>query len=82
MIKPRKIVPFIIAFALDMLAMVVSVMAGFLAMPLGGLYGSLFIGAMVFTITWRSLGNSRKFWTKKAQSAIVIEKGDQKSRHP
>lgn len=78
----RKIVAFIIMLAVDITALVISALAGFLAMPLGGLYGAIFVGAMVFVVTWRTIGNSRKVWTKIYGSGTVAEKGAKETRHP
>jgi uncharacterized membrane protein AbrB (regulator of aidB expression) len=57
-----RVVPFIVLLVLDLFALAVSALAGFFAMPLGAVYGSVFLGATIFTLTWRTLGNSRDFY--------------------
>lgn len=74
---------FLVMFLLDMAALAVSALAGILAMPLGGLYGAVFVGATVFVLTWRTVGNSRKAWTKfYTADKVGKDKGAQQPRYP
>jgi hypothetical protein len=54
MIDYRKVVTVVV----DLLALFVSIVVGFLAMPPGMVLGALWLGGKAFTIVWNTLGNS------------------------
>jgi uncharacterized membrane protein AbrB (regulator of aidB expression) len=48
----------IVTTTIDLGALIVSIMVGFLAMPIGAVLGAVMVGGGVFSITWKNLGNT------------------------